>query len=111
MSLLLEPIGLIQNNRVNLEDDYWGEVISEIIMDGSKFKEDCLFGLEQFSHIEVIFYMNKVEPDKIQFNANGIQNPLLLTIHILIHQADLALLWPFEKRYLPLANQFDFLDA
>lgn len=69
MSLLLEPIGLIQNNRVNLEDDYWGEVISEIIMDGSKFKEDCLFGLEQFSHIEVIFYMNKVEPDKIQFNA------------------------------------------
>ncbi|WP_057915464.1 SAM-dependent methyltransferase [Peribacillus muralis] len=74
MSLLLEPIGLIKNDRVHLDDDYWGEVISEIILDRSKFKEDCLFGLEQFSHIEVIFYMNKVEPEKIQLNARHPRN-------------------------------------
>ena len=57
-NISLSPIGFVKNSRKNMEDDFWGDVISEItIID--KLPEDCLDGIEAFSHLEIIYYFNK----------------------------------------------------
>ena len=50
----IEPIAFVKNERNKIEDDYWGNVISEIIL-SDKLSEDSLKGIEEFSHLEIIF--------------------------------------------------------
>lgn len=65
----MKPIGVVKNDRKSAEDDYWGEVVSEINLDGEQFTEESLYGLEQFSHLEVVFFMDKVDPEQIQLGS------------------------------------------
>ena len=74
MHIKIKPIGVIKNSRASKEDDFWGDVVSEIYIDSSYFNNECLYGLEQFSHLEVIFYMNQVEQEKIQYGARHPRN-------------------------------------
>ncbi|MEM9243956.1 MAG: SAM-dependent methyltransferase [Pseudomonadota bacterium] len=57
----LKPIGVIENTRDEITDDYWDDVSSIIRLDQSILEDSATMGLEMFSHIEVIFYMHKVE--------------------------------------------------
>ena len=59
--ITLQPIGMVKNSRIEIEDDNWGGIVSEIVLDAS-FGEDSLQGLEDFSHAEVIFYFDKAVP-------------------------------------------------
>jgi tRNA (Thr-GGU) A37 N-methylase len=54
----LYPIAYVSNNRKNVEDDYWGDVES-IIELTDPFTEESIQGIEEFSHLEVIFYFMK----------------------------------------------------
>lgn len=74
MKIVLNSIGEIRNSRSNIEDDYWGDIISEIIIDKTKFEEDSLYGLEEFTHIEIVFYMDKVDSEKITARARHPRN-------------------------------------
>jgi tRNA-Thr(GGU) m(6)t(6)A37 methyltransferase TsaA len=58
--IVMRPIGIIHNSRRNLEDDNWGNVTSEIVLDES-LPEESLDGIESFSHAEILFYFNQVE--------------------------------------------------
>ena len=55
----IKPIAIIKNSRKELKDDDWADVISEIKLDFS-LSEECLRGIEGFSHLEVIYYFHKV---------------------------------------------------
>lgn len=68
----MQPIGYVHSSRIAPRDDYWGNVISEIRLDPNQFDETALYGLVDFSHLEVIFYMNQVKPSSIQ---NGARHP------------------------------------
>jgi tRNA-Thr(GGU) m(6)t(6)A37 methyltransferase TsaA len=57
--ITLTPLGHVYNIRKSLDDDGWGNVISEIKLDES-LPADCLAGIEAFSHAEIIFYFNQV---------------------------------------------------
>lgn len=49
------PVGVVSAGRADpAETDYWGGVISTILID-DRFGTDCLLGLDEFSHAEVIF--------------------------------------------------------
>lgn len=63
MKIELYPIGFVKNSREEIEDDNWSEIISEIILDENIIPES-LIGVEGFSHLEIIFYMDKVEDEK-----------------------------------------------
>ncbi|RHW42556.1 S-adenosylmethionine-dependent methyltransferase [Neobacillus notoginsengisoli] len=69
----VKPVGRVCNSRKEVEDDFWGEVISEIemneILDGS-----CLEGIEEFSHLEIIFLFHLTPDDKILFGARRPRN-------------------------------------
>jgi tRNA-Thr(GGU) m(6)t(6)A37 methyltransferase TsaA len=57
--IIVKPVAYVQNPRSSLEDDHWGSVISEIILENS-FPEECLDGIETFSHVEILFYFDKI---------------------------------------------------
>jgi tRNA-Thr(GGU) m(6)t(6)A37 methyltransferase TsaA len=57
--IVMRPIGIIHNSRRNLEDDNWGNVTSEIVLDES-LPEESLDGIESFSHAEILFYFDQV---------------------------------------------------
>lgn len=70
----IEPIGIVRCSRKEAKDDNWGSVISTIELNRQKFTEEALLGLEQFSHLEVIFYMDKVRDEHIVMNARHPRN-------------------------------------
>lgn len=63
MKIELKPIGFVKNKRIEIEDDHWGSVISTI-----ELAEDIIVeafeGIDAFSHLEIIFYMDKVKTEK-----------------------------------------------
>jgi tRNA-Thr(GGU) m(6)t(6)A37 methyltransferase TsaA len=64
----IEPIGFVKNNRQKPEDDFWGGVVSEIII-SDKISEESILGIEDFSHLEIIFYFHLADLAKINISA------------------------------------------
>jgi tRNA-Thr(GGU) m(6)t(6)A37 methyltransferase TsaA len=73
MKIELQPIAVVINTRSEIADDNWGNVISEIRLD-DRFPEEALEGLESFSHIEVIFFFDKVKENAITTAARHPRN-------------------------------------
>lgn len=65
----IEPIGIVKNKKSKAEDDFWGDVISEIII-SEKISEKSLKGIEGFSHLEIIFYFHLADPSEIIISAS-----------------------------------------
>ena len=65
----IEPIAYVRNSRETLEDDNWGDIISEIII-SSKLSEQSIKGIEEFSHIEIIFYFHLADLTKIDISSS-----------------------------------------
>ncbi|MCC7429501.1 SAM-dependent methyltransferase [bacterium] len=74
MEIVLKPIGKVISGREKNEDDFWGKEISVIELESSEFTEESLKGLENFSHVEVIFYFDKVKDEKIEKAARHPRN-------------------------------------
>jgi len=68
MRIELTPIGYVRSTRTELADDYWGEVTATIELDDT-FDVTSLAGITEFSHAEVIFYFDRVAPEKIVTGA------------------------------------------
>jgi tRNA-Thr(GGU) m(6)t(6)A37 methyltransferase TsaA len=69
----LKPIGLVKNSRIEMTDDYWGGVVSEITL-VDEFGEAALEGIEEFSHLEIIFYFDRVEDKDIRRTSHHPRN-------------------------------------
>ena len=54
----IKPIATVKNSIDDPQDDYWGSVISNIVLE-DEIPEETLIGLSSFSHVTVIFYMHK----------------------------------------------------
>jgi tRNA-Thr(GGU) m(6)t(6)A37 methyltransferase TsaA len=66
--ITIKPIAFVKNNRKEISDDFWGGIISEIMLT-DEFDESALKGIEEFSHLEIIFYFDKVSDDSIETGA------------------------------------------
>ena len=64
----MEPIGRVEAARTEAVDDYWGESESRIVL-AERFGPEALDGIEDFSHAEVIFCFDRVDPAKIVTGA------------------------------------------
>lgn len=71
--ITLVSIGKIINNRTEIEDDYWEEVISTIALNDD-IDISSLKGIEDFSHLEVIYYFDKVDETKIIYGSRHPRN-------------------------------------
>ena len=74
MDIILQPIATVTNQRTTPTDDFWGDTISEICL-ADHIPDDALDNIEQFSHLEIIYYFNQVEKDTIVFSGKPRGNP------------------------------------
>ena len=70
----VKPIGIVRGGRTEAIDDNWGKNISRIELDETVFAPEALTGLDAFSHVEVIFFFDRVPVDKIQTGARHPRN-------------------------------------
>ena len=68
MTIALEPIGRVRGGRGEAIDDDWGASRATIVLD-PRFAPEALAGLEDFSHVEVIFHFDRVPDDRIEYGA------------------------------------------
>ncbi len=59
----IEPVGYVKSDRTEIRDDHWtGE--SQIVLSDS-FEAEAFDGIEEFSHLEILFHFHKADPAKI----------------------------------------------
>ncbi len=68
MTFEVAPIAVVRSPRKDLRDDFWGKVDADIVLDEA-FGEEAYFGLSDFSHVEVLFLMDRVDVAKIEKGA------------------------------------------
>ncbi|EHB68592.1 MULTISPECIES: tRNA (N6-threonylcarbamoyladenosine(37)-N6)-methyltransferase TrmO [Paenibacillus] len=73
MEFIIKPIAYVRNSRTEIEDDQWGSIVSEIEL-VDDLNGSSLEGIGDFSHLEIIFYFDKVADDKIQYEARHPRN-------------------------------------
>lgn len=63
------PIGHVRGGRTEATDDHWGGVRAAIVLDASALSPEATLGLDAFSHIEVLFVMDRVPDAEIESGA------------------------------------------
>ncbi|MFI5763450.1 SAM-dependent methyltransferase [Streptomyces sp. NPDC051563] len=63
------PVGMVVGGRAEVVDDDWGRETAVIRLDRERFGPEALYGLEDFSHVEVVFHFDRVPEDKIETGA------------------------------------------
>lgn len=69
MTISLEPIATVVGGRAEPTDDEWDKERAIIELDADRFTAAAVAGLDNFSHIEVVFHFNRVPEDKVQYGA------------------------------------------
>lgn len=69
----IQPIAYVHSSRSEIQDDNWAQVESvlELVPDIS---EEAFEGIDQFSHLEIIYYFHKVKPEKIVTDSRHPRN-------------------------------------
>jgi len=65
-SILVEPIGHVVSSVTNQRDERWGSVTCEIHLDPERFEAAALEGLEEFSHIEILFQFDRLPESEVE---------------------------------------------
>ncbi len=67
--IVLQPIGRVSSTRGEPLDDDWDAIACTITLDGDRFAPEALLGLEAFSHVEVVYIFDRVDPDAVETGA------------------------------------------
>jgi tRNA (adenine37-N6)-methyltransferase len=67
--ITMHPIGAVSGGRSTREDDGWGAETCVIKLDRARFTPDATIGLEEFSHVEVVFVFNQVQLAEVETGA------------------------------------------
>ncbi len=65
----MTPIGRVGSPRTEPLDDDWDSVTATVTLDADRFTPDALDGLAEFSHVEVVYVFDRVDPLGIQTRA------------------------------------------
>src|SRR5262245_47785663 len=65
----LIPIGRVASPIRETLDDVWGNIQSEIRLDRDRFTAESLAGLDQFSHIEILFLFDRVSDSDVNVGS------------------------------------------
>lgn len=68
MPFEMQPIAYVRSPRTNPSDDDWGSVASVIEL-AAEYPPESLAGLEEFSHVEVLFVFDRVPESSVETAA------------------------------------------
>lgn len=71
MALEINPIGEVVAGRTEVADDYWGGVKSVIQLCKAEFPIGSVQGLEEFSHLVVVWHFDQASPDDVEYHAGA----------------------------------------
>lgn len=69
MDVTLTSIATVKNTRTTPIDDNWSRIISEIEL-AEHIPTEAFDNIDTFSHLEIIFYFDKVNPSDIVFSGH-----------------------------------------
>jgi tRNA-Thr(GGU) m(6)t(6)A37 methyltransferase TsaA len=72
-AFILTPIGYVHSSRSDLQDDDWDSVTSRIELTDA-FEPEALDGIEDFSHAEILFALNRAQEHEIVRGARHPRN-------------------------------------
>ena len=64
----MTPVATVRGGRAEAIDDDWGGVEATIVLD-DRLPSDALDGLEEFSHLDVVFVFDQVDPSGVTVGA------------------------------------------
>jgi tRNA (adenine37-N6)-methyltransferase len=70
----MRAIGFVRSPRSEPIDDDWGAVVSRVEVDSAQFAEDSLRGLVEFSHVEIVYVFDRVDPGSFELGARRPRN-------------------------------------
>ncbi len=73
MKIEMTAIAFVQAARNRIEDDFWGDEEACITLTDD-FPAEALQGLDEFSHVEVLFHFHALDPAKIIAGARHPRN-------------------------------------
>jgi tRNA (Thr-GGU) A37 N-methylase len=68
----LQPVGHVRGGRSAAEDDDWGASRCRIELDRTVVTDEATLGLDEFSHVEVVFLFDGVDPETV---CTGARHP------------------------------------
>lgn len=74
MEVVLKPIATVKNSRKEPIDDYWETIIADIEL-ADHIPTEAFASISDFSHLEIIYYFDKVKEDDIVFSGRPRGNP------------------------------------
>jgi tRNA (adenine37-N6)-methyltransferase len=93
-SFSVEPLAYVVGGRTEPTDDYWGGVRSIIRIDSTRFDPDAVAGLEDFSHLEIVFRFHLTDPTDLNLGARRARdNPNWPAVGIFGHRNMRRLNW------------------
>lgn len=66
---VIVPIGAVRGGRVDAVDDDWDAVEATVVLDPQQFGPEALAGLDEFSHLEVVYVFDGVSEERIERGA------------------------------------------
>ncbi len=69
MSIEVSPIGTVRGGKTKASDYQWGQVRARIELDADRFDAESFAGLDEFSHILVVFHFHAADPDREERGA------------------------------------------
>ena len=70
----VRPIGVVRSAIKEPADDCWGDLISVIELDANQFTADATIGLAEYSHVEIVFLLDRIAPEAIETGARHPRN-------------------------------------
>ena len=74
MEIKLTPVATVKNSRKQPVDDYWEAIISEIEL-AENIPIEAFNSISVFSHLDIIYYFDKVKSDDIVYKGHPRENP------------------------------------
>jgi tRNA-Thr(GGU) m(6)t(6)A37 methyltransferase TsaA len=74
MEIKLKSIATVKNSRAIPTDDFWETVISEIELE-DHIPTEAFDKISDFSHLEIIYFFNKVKSEGLSYSARPRGNP------------------------------------
>jgi tRNA (adenine37-N6)-methyltransferase len=71
-AVAMVPLGHVRGGRQEVEDDAWGAVMARIELDGGVLDPSATEGLDAFSHVEVVYLFDRVDPAAV---CRGARHP------------------------------------
>ncbi|MEI6681325.1 MAG: SAM-dependent methyltransferase [Bacteroidota bacterium] len=74
MAIIVTPIATVRNSRTTPTDDFWEEIVSEIVLNDD-IPAEAFDQIGNFSHLEIIYHFDRLNPGDVVYSGKPRGNP------------------------------------